>query len=263
MSQKTPFVNTLADIESILALALKSLDSSASPSSSDHQTRRSFSKLMAHLLASTQVEGSAPPPPEPKKKPARAGGDDDDDEGKLPPAASIDLPKTLLSPIEMLRQLSTPFNKPSTGRATKNALIDVYATLFTSLDSAYVETNYATIVSHLLGNDLLSFFRHTTQKYEMLLVRKSVSLLLRELIGVRLLSEQGQIAAIRELAGSYLKRWPSLMPNQPAPSPLVLIPALNEVAGLLEQLGNARPRYRTLSPTLYSVLSLTQTEVSA
>jgi hypothetical protein len=142
----------------------------------------------------------------------------------------------------MLRQLSNAYNKPSTSRATKNALIDVYSTLFASLGSAYVEANYATIVQHLLGNDLLTFFRNTISKHDILLLRKSISILLRDLIGVRLLSEQGQIAAIRELAGSYLRKWPSLMPNQgPAPGAIVLVPVLNEVAGLLEQLGNAPP----------------------
>jgi len=47
-----------------------------------------------------------------------------------------------------------------------------------------------------------------------------------------MLSEQGQISAIRELANIYLKRWPAMMPGQT----LVLVVVL-KVAGLLQQLG--------------------------
>jgi hypothetical protein len=48
-----------------------------------------------------------------------------------------------------------------------------------------------------------------------------------------MLSEQGQISAIQELANAYLKRWPAMMPGQVAPS--VLVFTLREVAGLLQQ----------------------------
>ena len=61
------------------------------------------------------------------------------------------------------------------------------------------------------------------------------------MIGVGLLSEQGQISAIRELSSSYLKKWPALLPGQAAPDPAILILALREVGGLLQQLGNAPP----------------------
>ena len=70
-------------------------------------------------------------------------------------------------------------------------------------------------------------------------VRTLVGLLLRDLVGVRMLGEQAQISAIQELSKAYLKRWPAMMPGQTAPNPLVLTIALREVAGLLQQLGNA------------------------
>ena len=72
-------------------------------------------------------------------------------------------------------------------------------------------------------------------------VRSLVHVLLRDLIGVRMLSEQYQITAIQEFSSAYLKRWPAMMPGQTAPSGLVLVVALREVAGLLQQLGNAPP----------------------
>jgi hypothetical protein len=92
-----------------------------------------------------------------------------------------------------------------------------------------------------LMNEIVSNARNITNRFEILLVRKLVGVLLRDLIGVRMLGEQAQIGAIQELASSYLKRWPAFMPNQLAPSPYVLSVALKEVAGLLQQLGNAPP----------------------
>ncbi len=105
---------------------------------------------------------------------------------------------------------------------------------------AFVETNFSLLVAHLL-NDIVSSPRISSSRYEMLLVRSLVGILLRDLIGVRMLSEQAQISAIQELAGSYLKRWPAMMPDQSAPAPNVLVIVLREVAGLLQQLGNAPP----------------------
>ena len=75
--------------------------------------------------------------------------------------------------------------------------------------------------------------RSGNSRYDMLFVRSLVGILLQDLIGVRMLSEQGQIFAIQELANAYLKRWPAMMPGQVAPPTSVLIFTLGEVAGLL------------------------------
>jgi HEAT repeat-containing protein 5 len=55
-----------------------------------------------------------------------------------------------------------------------------------------------------------------------------------------MLSEQRQISGIQELANAYLKRWPAMMAGQVAPTS-VFVFTLREVAGLLQQLGNAPP----------------------
>ena len=65
--------------------------------------------------------------------------------------------------------------------------------------------------------------------------------LLRDLIGVRMLSEQSQIAAIQELSSSYLRKWPALIPGWTAPDAKVLVVALQEVADLLQQFGDGPP----------------------
>jgi len=68
-----------------------------------------------------------------------------------------------------------------------------------------------------------------------------VGVLLCDLIEVRMLSEQSQIATIQELSSSYLRKWPALIPGKIAPDVKVLVIALMEVAGLLQQFRNAPP----------------------
>jgi hypothetical protein len=121
-------------------------------------------------------------------------------------------------------------------------LFDFYAALLTKLGPSFVEAQYALIVSHLTTEIIVGpLGRPARTRYEGLLVRTLVGVLLRDLVGERMLSEQGQIGAIRELANVYLKRWPAMMPGSIAPGEAILVVVLREVAGLLQQLGNAPP----------------------
>ncbi|KAJ3503073.1 hypothetical protein NLJ89_g8598 [Agrocybe chaxingu] len=62
------------------------------------------------------------------------------------------------------------------------------------LGIAFVETNLALIVSHLV-NDVVSQQRNTSSRYEVLLFRRLVGVLLRYLVGVRMLSDGNDPAA--------------------------------------------------------------------
>ncbi len=148
--------------------------------------------------------------------------------------------RSMLALTDMLRLVSAPFNRPGASRRTRNAMFDVYATLFELLGPGFVEAHYAEIVAHLAEEVVLPH-RSRASRYEILAGRELVGLLLRQLIGTRLLSEQGQVTAIRELATSYLKKWPVLLPGQQECHALVLVIALREVGGLLLQLGSAAP----------------------
>ncbi|KAF8333580.1 ARM repeat-containing protein [Cantharellus anzutake] len=223
---------SIPEIESLVSLCIKSLEIS------DQITRRAFADLVAQVLAYTQTEEASLQSDHKKggKKDQGAGTGEEVD--AKPPSEGAG--KTIMSLADMLQVLSTPFNKPATPRKTRIGIIDFYSVLFSTLGSSSVENNYASIVRHLM-NEIVSYPRVPTTRYERLLFRKLVGILLREVIGVRMLSEQGQIGAITELSNSYLKKWPALMPGQVPPSPLVLVVALNEVSGLLQQLGNAPP----------------------
>ncbi|WWD08143.1 hypothetical protein V865_006254 [Kwoniella europaea PYCC6329] len=223
-------------IDLVTPLVLKSLEGA------DYLTRRSLSRLLAHFLAASQVPGSGVAPAEPSKKGSAKEGEDNSNEPTVMTSAAQDKSsKTLLNTQEMLKYLSVPYNKPHTPRRLRNAIIDVYATLFTFLGGDYVEAHYAEIVKHMM-DEIVIFQRGQSSRYDTLSTRDSVILLLRDLIGVRLLSEPGQVSAIRELTNSYLKKWqPTPLPGQPKMNNQVLIIALREIAGLLEQLGNAPP----------------------
>ena len=221
----------MADVEAFINLCVKSLDGS------DRSTRRHLANLAGRVLASTQEEREVP-----QNEPLKRGKGQPEDKDQIT-SSSINPSENrscLLSPTEMLHQLSIHLSKTFVGKKVLVGLCEMYASLLLSLGSEYVEKNYAIIVAHLM-NEFIANPRNTSTRQDRLLVRTLIGALLRDLIGVRLLSEQGQIAAIQELSGSYLKRWPALMPGQPEPSALVLTVALIEVAGLLRQLGNSPP----------------------
>ncbi|KIK61652.1 hypothetical protein GYMLUDRAFT_73165 [Collybiopsis luxurians FD-317 M1] len=238
---------TSSDVDSILGLVVKSLDGA------DQVTRQSLARLTGHLLASTQIERAVPVPEVAQKN--KKDTDTNDERASSPVQAAAEVTKPMLTPAEMFNHLSAHFNKSSSSRKVRIGLFDCYVALLNSLGATFVENSYALIVSHFI-TEIVSSPRNNTSRYEVLLIRTLVGIILRDLIGVRMLSEQGQIGAIRELSTSYIKRWPAMMPGQTAPSSAVLVVVLREVAGLLQQLGNAPPPVQdALSEPLVTLLA--------
>ncbi|KAH7927705.1 ARM repeat-containing protein [Leucogyrophana mollusca] len=221
---------TLPEIESIINLCVKSLDGS------DQVTRQSLSQLVGHMLAATQLERVVST----VELSQKGKKDADDGEISTPAHVAAENAKALLTPDEMFCQLSGHFNKIQTSRKARAGIFDFYVAVLTKCGPTFVENNYALIVSHLM-TEIGSNTKNSASRYDRLFTRNLVGALLRDLIAVRMLSEQGQIGAIQELSSSYLKRWPALMPGQVAPNSQSLAIALKEVAGLLQQLGNAPP----------------------
>ena len=235
---------TLADVESVVGICMKSLDGS------DRLTRQSLAQLVGHMLAATQTlrVSAAPDPPQKGKK-----EQEDNDGTNLAAAESM---KPLLSPGEMLLQLSVHFIKPQLSRKARAGIFDFYFALLTKLGAGFAESNYGLIVNHLMM-EVVSNPKNGSTRYDRLFIQKLVGAILRDLIATRMLSEQGQISAIQELSSSYAKRWPALMPGQTAPNPSVLVIVLKEIAELLQQLGNAPP------PVQASMLSAPWRGISA
>lgn len=237
----------LSEVDSISTLAVKSLEGA------DQVTRHSLAQLVGHLLATTQIERTVAVPDSVSRKGKDPNAEDNDGLGSVPQATEITKP--LLSAPDMLSRLATHFNKLNTTRKTRVGIFDFYAALIAQLGPSWTETNYSTITGHFLS-EVASHARNATTRYETLLVRTLIGIIFRDLMGVRLLSEQGQIGAIQELSTSHLKRWPAMMPGQTAPNSRVLVISLREVAALLQQLGNAPPPVQVSHSNLPSWFTL-------
>ncbi|KAJ7767277.1 clathrin-coated vesicle protein [Mycena metata] len=227
---------TASEVDAILTQCVKSLETA------DQITRSAHALLVGHILASTQIARPVgPAEPKVTKKDKKPGEADDDDIS--PAVAGVgEISKPTLTVAEMFACLSAHFNKSTLTRKSRIGLFDFYAALLTKLGASFVESQYALVVSHLTSEIIVGpLGRPVRSRYESVLVRTLVGVLLRDLVGERMLSEQGQIGAIRELANVYLKRWPAMMPGSIAPGEAVLVIVLREVAGLLRQLGNAPP----------------------
>ncbi|KAF8904140.1 clathrin-coated vesicle protein [Gymnopilus junonius] len=235
-----------SELDSIVTQCVKSLEAA------DQVTRHALAQLVGHILASSQIErvvSTSQTLPKAQKDGAAEQLDDEISSSN----AATEMKKPMFSPNEMFVHLSTHFNKPQASRKTRIGIFDFYAALLSKLGPSFIESNFSLIVSHLIS-DIVSSPRSSSNRYEALLTRSLVGVLLRDMIGVRMLSEQGQISAIQELATSYLKRWPAMMPGQVAPSSAALAIVLREVAGLLQQLGNAPPP-NALAEPLIALLS--------
>ncbi|KAG1754151.1 armadillo-type protein [Suillus lakei] len=209
----------LADVESIMNVCVKSLENS------DQVTTQSLAQLVGHMLAATQMERAVAVTEQSQK----GKKEQEDSDISTPAHIAAENTKVLLTPGDMLSQISTQFNKAHS-RKTRAGIFMFYVTLLAKLGPAFVEANYSLLVGHLM-TEIVSNPKNGATRYDKLFIRKLVGALLRELIAARMLTEQGQIAAIQDLSSSYLKRWPGI--NAGA--------ALEEVAGLLQQLGNAPP----------------------
>lgn len=242
LHQHSPVLPLQPTLESVTPIALKSLESA------DFVTRRSLSRMLAHYLAATQAPGSGVVLTEAKRAaPKKGEGEEQDDTGvQVVTSAPEDKSKTLFTPEQMFKHLSIPYNKPNTPRKLRNAIIDVYATLLSQLGTEYVEAHYAEIVQHLV-DEIVTSPRGTSSRYEVLATREAAGIIFRDLVGMTMLTEGGEVMAVREWANSYLRKWnPTPLAGQRNPDKNALVVALRETAGLLQQIGNAPPAVQEL-----------------
>lgn len=233
------------EIDSILVICLKQFETS------NFETRTTFARLLAALLSTTQIEGSgalARPPMKKRTDSSKKPDEPKDEEDPYPSAMQErEASKTMMSLQDMLSLLSKAYLRPQTTRRVRVGLVAVYSALLSTLGSIFIETHYLELAKHIIENIGRAAPKPVTnspqaalhQRYEDLTNRRCASILLRQVIGVRLLSEQGQVAAIRDLSTAYLSNWPSLLPGHPPPSKASLLVSLQESAGLVLQLGCA------------------------
>ncbi|CAG8571263.1 21017_t:CDS:10 [Cetraspora pellucida] len=227
---------TANELDQLLSQMVRVLDGS------NQTIRRSVAAYISTLLAGTQGEvdflASSTPTKNKTSTTSHPSTHSSQTPGSPTLSSSPDPVKVVLSVEEMLSHLSTIYNKQSTAREVRSAIVEAYSALFIKLGTNYVELNYAEIAQHLL-KELVSHPKNLNSRYDTLNVREHCGLLLRDVIGTRLLSEQGQVTAVRELVQNWVKQWPALTHNQVEPTKLSLVCAVNEISGLLLDLGGA------------------------
>jgi HEAT repeat-containing protein 5 len=203
---------TANELDNLLNQMVKLLDGS------NQTIRRSVSSYIATLLAGTQneVDFLAISTTSSKNKSSTTTSPQTLGDGSPQQSDSSSSTKVILSVEEMLTHLSVIYNKQSTSREMRAAIIETYSALFLQLGTKYVELNYPFIAQHLL-KDLVSHTRNSSSRYEALNVREHCELLLCDVIGTRLLSEQGQVTAVHELANGWLKQWTTSEQFQASP----------------------------------------------
>ncbi|CAG8436575.1 4544_t:CDS:10 [Scutellospora calospora] len=227
---------TANELDQLLSQMVKVLDGS------NQTIRRSVAEYVSTLLAGTQGEvdflASSTVSKNKTSTTSHSSSHSSQTPGSPTLGSSSDPVKVVLSVEEMLSHLSSIYNKPSSTREVRSAIIEAYSALFIKLGTKYVELNYAEIARHLL-KELMSHPKNVNSRYDSLNVREHCGLLLRDVIGTRLLSEQGQVIAVRELVHNWVKQWPTPTQDKVEPTKLSLVCAVNEISGLLIDLGGA------------------------
>ncbi|KIM27128.1 hypothetical protein M408DRAFT_16736 [Serendipita vermifera MAFF 305830] len=254
---------SLAEIEAIIAQAMKALDAAEV----DTATRLVLAKLVGHLLGLTQVPRATSATAKGPQQSNGPAADEASTAGAAKPQAEV-VSRPLLQPIEMMTIIGTLMSKQSTTRKQRVGLLHVYSALFNLLGPSWVESNYALILTHL-AKDLINAPKVSMgTRVDKAWIRKAVGILLRDVIGERMLSEQGIISSVMDVVNGIIRPFLSAIlfaksnsrPMSPtgggqsntaafirsqssdkSPSADTMMIALKELAGLLRQLGNAPP----------------------
>jgi len=255
-------VLSFSEIEALIAQVMKAFDGAEI----DAATRLTFAHLMGHLLGLTQVPRTTTihvkSPPQ-SNAPAT---DEASTAGAAKPQPEV-ISKPLAQPLEMMTILGTWMSKQTTTRKQRVGLLHAYSALFNLLGPSWVEANYRLILTHL-AKDLINAPKvSTASRADKAWIRKAVGILLRDVIGERMLSEQGIISAVMDVVNGMIRPFLSAIlfsasnpramspgggtsgtaglarGQSPEKSPGVdtMMIILKELAGLLRQLGNAPP----------------------
>ncbi|CAK7223011.1 hypothetical protein SBRCBS47491_005059 [Sporothrix bragantina] len=167
--------------------------------------------------------------------------DDDDLPGSRAssPAPSRGSHNVLSLPlVDMLKTLSTHYVKLSTTNRARAAIGICYGRVLQRLGEKAVELNYLRIIDNL-AVDLLGHTNIANNRYRLLVSRRIVDTIVQDIVGRRILSEAGQIAAAKALVNDILKNYPQVIKERPEPSKHVLVVTLGALASLITSLGSA------------------------
>jgi hypothetical protein len=176
---------------------------------------------------------------ETKKKKGKQVVNPDEEDGRSSP-----IPSKSAAPApyhinlrELLRQVATLYAR-TTSRHIRTGLIQSYIFIFKKLPSQLVRANYALILDHFLKemspHPLLSDGRYRTLE-----TRRHINYLLGKVIRRQILDEPAKMAALRTIISVLQRKQPSKTGDRdPWPAEATIV-ALNEIGGLIQDLGSA------------------------
>lgn len=154
------------------------------------------------------------------------------------PTAKRTATKLELSLPDILRQLSSQYQRLTTNNRCRAAITHCYIKVLRGLKASTVEANYERISNHLLM-ELSSHHSITHDRHRLLLTRRFVHKILADCVGSKMLGETGRINAARILINNVLKNYPQVLKEVPEPSKYSLIGALDVLSSLIKSLGAA------------------------
>ncbi|OAA66020.1 heat repeat protein [Niveomyces insectorum RCEF 264] len=139
---------------------------------------------------------------------------------------------------DVLKMLSTHYVRSSTTNRARAALGICYGRVLQRLGEKAVEQNYFRIIENLTV-DLLGHATISNNRYRLLVSRRIVDTIMQDIVGSRILSEAGQVAAAKTLVNDVLKNYPQVVKERPEPSKHTLVAALGALSSLIGALGSA------------------------
>ena len=236
----TSYFENLSDFEKIQAAVWRALDS---PSSQVRNVAaRTFASCLVKSYVENPIQANVAKAKKIRKVTKRQGkGEIEDDEYENSDSAAAEqIPNTLLQfgCKDILSQLSLHYLHNTTTNRARIGMISCFTTIFKELGPQVIESHYGEIASHLLVELPLQVATKST-RHRQLLTRNCVALLLENVVGRQLLSEDGQIAAVRYLVSDIIKDYPQALNERAEPSKMTLVCSLSAIASLLQLLGCA------------------------
>lgn len=235
-------ITSTTDLESLRSLLVQAMDTRSKI------VRGAAAKTLAVSLLSVMGEshskdnvGEVKKQETKKKKPSNNIKVDDPEDGRQSPVLAKSIPFTIHFP-DLLRHLSSPYTSRSSNRQIRAGVILSYTYVLKSVGGQFTNVNYTTILEHLL-NDLVNNPQVTGDRRRSLEARRHVNFLLCNVIRRQLLNEPEKIMALRAVMERLRKESTIGKGNNQQEAELfsveVTVSALNELAGLLQDLGSA------------------------
>lgn len=202
---------------------------------------RTLAEVLLRLYTDAKPVDQIPIVRKPKKSNKKQNAaDDEEEEGaqKLENTTSKSSTHLSLTLVEILRVISHHFVKASTSNKTRSSLALSYKIILECLPEKVLHDRYQEVANHFF-DDVLSYPSISMNRVRLLLSRRLINILLNDLVGTRLLTENGQIQAARYLINDILKNYPSVIQGRREPSKHALAAALRALLILLQQLGPA------------------------